>query len=135
MPTPISILVYKGDPIDAPEFRHTSLFLELPSNPVKLHVTGASGFFQFQEEPVETAEDIDIVGKIYVGDIDDPAGKAVLSIISRTPVDNSDRSWNCQNWVGDALKRLSERRLITDADRSKAIDAMVEVLLDAPDEA
>ena len=60
---------------------------------------------------------------------------AIESAIKFTPIDNSDPSWNCQNWVGDALKKLSDRQWITNGAFSEAIDAMGEVVVDAPDEA
>ncbi len=136
MAASLSIIVYKGSPIDASEFRHTSLFLEFPDTTTLLiHVTGASGFFQAEvtpgEEPTKSKK---FIKKIPVGTIMGQAKTAIESTIKVTPINNSDRSWNCQNWVGDALKKLSDRQWITSDARSEAIDAMAEIIVDAPDE-
>ncbi|OXV10819.1 hypothetical protein Egran_01417 [Elaphomyces granulatus] len=137
MAASLSIVIYKGSPIDASEFRHTALFLEFPeATTLLIHVTGASGFFQAEvrpgEEPTRSKK---FIKKIFVGTITGQTKTAIESTIKFTPIDNSDRSWNCQNWVGDALKKLSDRQWITGGAFSKAIDAMVEVIIDAPDEA
>ncbi len=72
--------------------------------------------------------------KSSVGDIQGQGKAAIESTIKSTPVNNSDRSWNCQNWIGDALKKLSDQPWITNDPRSKAIDAMAEVIVYAPDD-
>jgi hypothetical protein len=136
MAVSLSIIVYKGSPIDAPEYRHTALFLEFPDTTTLLvHVTGASGFFQPEVKPGENpTKSKGFIKKIHVGSIQGQTKAVIESTIKVTPVNNSDRSWNCQHWVGDALKRLSDRQWITSDARSKAIDAMAEVISDAPDE-
>lgn len=137
MAASLSIIIYKGSPIDASEFRHTALFLEF-SDAITLliHVTGSSGFFQAEvrpgEEPTRSKK---FIKKITVGTIMGQTKAAIESAIKFTPIDNSDPSWNCQNWVGDALKKLSDRQWITNGAFSEAIDAMGEVVVDAPDEA
>ncbi|KAL9131432.1 MAG: hypothetical protein Q9217_000646 [Psora testacea] len=115
MAASLSIIVYKGSPIDASKYRHTALFLEFPETTTTLlHVTGASGFFQAEakagEDPSKSKK---FVKKILVGQIQGQAKTAIESTIQLTPVNNLDRSWNCQTWVGDALKKLSDRRWIT----------------------
>jgi len=135
MATSLSIIVYKGSPVDASEYRHTALFLELPdTTTLLLHLTGASGFFQTDVKPGETpSKSKRFIEKIPVGKIQGQTKAAIESIIKVTPIKNSDRSWNCQNWIGDALKKLSDRQWITSDARSKAIDAMAKVIVDAPD--
>lgn len=136
MATSLSIIIYKGSPIDASKYRHTALLLEFPDKTTRLlHVTGASGFFQTEvksgEDPSKSKK---FVKKILVGKIQGQEKAAIQSTITSTPVKNSDRSWNCQNWIGDALKKLSDLRWITINARSEAIDAMADVVIDAPDE-
>jgi len=132
----LSIIAYRGSPVDAPEFRHTALFIEFPNNEtLLLHITGASGFFATEsksgEEPTRSNK---FIKKISVGVIQGQERANIESTIKATPIKNLDRSWNCQNWIGDALKRLSDQRWITPEARSAAIDAMAEVIIDAPDE-
>ena len=135
MATSLSIIVYKGSPIDASKYRHTALFLEFPDTTnLLIHVTGASGFFQAEvksgENPTKSKK---FVKKISVGKIQGQTKVAIESAIKVTPINNSDRSWNCHHWIGDALKKLSDRRWITSDSRSKAIDDMAEEVTNAPD--
>lgn len=44
---------------------------------------------------------------------------------------NSDRDWNCQNWVGDALTELVKIGCLTKEERAAAISKMVETILEA----
>ena len=136
MTASLSIIVYKGSPIDASKYRHTALFLEFPdTTTLLLHVTGASGFFQAEvksdEDPSKSKK---FVQKILVGEIQKHEKVGIESTIISTPVNNSDCSWNCQNWIDDALKKLSDRQWITSDAHSKAIDAMAEVIVEAPDD-
>ncbi len=136
MAASLSIILYKGSPIDASKYRHTVLFVEFPDNTtLLLHVIGASGFFEAEvkrgEDPFKSQK---FVKQIPVGTIQGQGKVAIESEIKSTPIDNSDPSWNCQSWIGDALKKLSDSGWITSDARSNAIDAMAEVLVDAPDE-
>lgn len=42
--------------------------------------------------------------------------------------------WNSQNWVGDALGRLVTAGYLDTKDRDRALDEMVDVVLEAKDE-
>lgn len=44
---------------------------------------------------------------------------------------NSDRDWNCQNWVGEALTDLVKIGYLTKEERGAAIGKMVETILEA----
>ena len=136
MAASISIIIYKGSPIDGSKYRHTALFLESPdTTTLLLHVTGASGFFQAEVKPgKDPSQSKKFVEKILVGKIQGQGKDAIESAIQSTPVNNSDPSWNCQNWVGDVLEKLSDRGWITNDACSKAIDAMAEIIVDAPDD-
>lgn len=136
MSASLSIIVYKGEPIDAPDYRHTALFLDTPGNEsVLLHVVGGAGFFQPQivakDDP---AASVKFVSKIEVAKIHGQSKDSLQSTIMATPVKNTDRFWNCQHWVGDALLVLSKTGWISSAARKKAVDDMVDVIVDAPDE-
>jgi hypothetical protein len=46
----------------------------------------------------------------------------------------SNRDWNCQNWVGEALSGLVAVGAVTVEQRGLAIGAMTDVILEAEDE-
>lgn len=136
MAVPLSIIVYKGSPIDASKYRHAAILLDFPdTSPLLLHVAGANGFFQaevkLEEDPSKSKK---FVMKIPVGEIQGQKKVAIESTIKSVVINNSDLSWNCQNWIGDALKKLSDQQWITSDARFKAMDAMAEVIVDAPDD-
>ena len=83
------------------------------------------------EDPTKSQK---FVGRIAVAEIHGQTKNAIQSRIMATPIENSDRSWNCQHWVGDALLRLSNVGWITTAARKAAVDTMAGVVTDAPDE-
>ncbi len=136
MSAALRIIVYKGSPVDASEFRHTALFLEFPDkSTLMIHVIGPNQFYQTEvKSGVDPAYSKKFIKKISVGTIQGQTKAAIESRIKATPVKNSDRSWNCQHWIGDALKRLADQKWISGGARSAAIDAMAEVIADAPDE-
>lgn len=135
MAVSLSIIIYKGSPIDASQYRHTALFLEVPNtSPLLLHITGATGFFQAEvklgEDPSKSKK---FVMKIPVGEIQGEK-TAIESTIKSVVINNTDRSWNCQNWIGDTLEKLSDQQWIPSDACFKAIDAMAGVIVDAPDD-
>ena len=144
------ILVYVGAVLDYPEYRHTALFFESPTESTTgsttasttasttlMHVTGAHGFFQFEEVDGYIADQSRTLAKrILVANLPDTLSAASLSaIISNTPVRNrrEDADWNCQNWVGDALTRLVSYGHLDASQREAAIDKMVDACLEAKD--
>ncbi len=136
MSASLSIIVYKGSPVDAPDLRHTALFLDFPgSNSLLLHIVGTSGIFQPQvkqnEDPSKSQK---FVRKIAVAKIQGRSRNDLQSRIMATPIKNSDKSWNCQHWIGDALVRLSNPGWISSSAREAAVDTMADVVTDAPDE-
>lgn len=135
MEASLSIVVYKGEPIDASEYRHTALFLEFSDETSTLiDVIGASGFFGVDvREDQDPAVSAELITKITVGKINGQAKDSIQSAIKDTPIKNSDRSWNCQHWVGDALTRLSDRQWITTNERAQAVNAMAGIVVDAPE--
>lgn len=136
MAVALSIVIYKGSPIDSAMYRHTVLFLEFPDTTTMLfHITGASGLFQSEARPGgNPLKSKKFADKIPVGKIHGQEKDVIESTIQSIGVNNSDLSWNCQNWVGDALKTLSYKGWITNEARSNAIDSMAEIIVDAPDD-
>ncbi|OBT85195.1 hypothetical protein VE02_05687 [Pseudogymnoascus sp. 03VT05] len=101
------------------------------------HVCGAASFFEFEERwneahPQEGKffERIIFVMTMRTA-VDD---MTIRNTLRQTPVNNKERSWNCQTWIGDGLKRLQDAKLLREANTVSAADQMVDVLLEAPDE-
>ncbi|CAI7644862.1 unnamed protein product [Penicillium glandicola] len=121
------ILVFRGDPLDYTKFRHAALHFEFPNGTTcAMHVEGAPGIFEFV--PLDNyypEKSRSLVKKIPVVELPDWVDEVSFKgLISRTPVNNGELDWNCQNWVGDALARM----------RALAIGLMIDVCLEAQDE-
>ncbi|KAF9883811.1 hypothetical protein FE257_002800, partial [Aspergillus nanangensis] len=139
------ILVYEGSPLDLSEYRHTALHFEYSSRPQSnppnpntstMHVVGTQGLFEFQEDiDQDPSDDGDVLARmIPVGDIPGAVSAvAIKKAVAATPVKNGrmDLEWNCQNWVGDALAQMVENGFIGEDQRGEAIDAMLDVCLEA----
>lgn len=139
MPTQVWILVYKGDPIDYTEYRHTGLFLQWPDATTSLlHVRGTQGIFEFEtRENYDAEQSRALEHKIFVSQIPDSISKELIkSVVSNTPAKNGprDRDWNCQSWVADALTRMVNSRHMDIDTRSEALDKMTDAILEATDE-
>ncbi|RVD89359.1 uncharacterized protein DFL_000372 [Arthrobotrys flagrans] len=133
----ISIAVFKGDPLDYTSCRHTGLVLEYDDQQLLLHVKGAHGFFEFEEavrrKPVEESERLALDGIIHVARIPAKDMDMFRAVVANTNVNNRERGWNCQNFVGDALRKVEEAHLISKEEFDEAIDKMATVLLEATD--
>jgi|SRR5271155_6051877 len=132
----LSIIVYRGDPVDLQKTRHTALFVTFADNStVLIHVAGAAGFFSIEQMPQAQPRNSNNFEKdIPVATIKGKTKAQVQSTIAATPANNSTHDWDCQKWVGDALTRLSNLGWITSQAKSDGISKMVDVLLEAKDE-
>ena len=134
MPTQISLLVYKGVPVDFSQYRHTALHVLHSEDEYDwLHVVGAHPFFNFQKDPQNPIPESPVAW-IPVCTAPDSITRAMIHFACMsTPVrnGNGDRDWNCQNWVGEALSGLVDIGCVTKQERSAAIGKMVEIILDA----
>ncbi|KAK4871393.1 hypothetical protein LT330_000630 [Penicillium expansum] len=134
MPTKISLLVYKGVPVDFSKYRHTALHALYSDGQYDwLHAVGAHPLFKFQKDPENPMSEPPIAW-IPVCTAPDSATKAkIIFACACTSVrnSNSDRDWNCQNWVGDALTELVKIGCLTKEERAEAIGKMVETILEA----
>lgn len=140
MSTTMFILVFVGDPLDCPEYRHTALFFEFPNGSASaMHVEGGHGFFEFQaldNYHPEQEQSRQLARKIDVATLDPSVEEAsIRGVISRTLAKNGpmDADWNCQSWVADALARMVKNRLLDQSQRAFAIDRMTDVCLEAAD--
>ncbi|KAJ5130467.1 uncharacterized protein N7515_006506 [Penicillium bovifimosum] len=134
MTTQISILVYKGVPVDFTKYRHTALHAQYPTGESDwLHVVGAHPFFKFQKDSQNPSSEPPIAS-IPVSTAPESVSKFVIHMAcASTPVRNRnrDRDWNCQNWVGEALAELVKVGCLTEEERRLAIGEMVEIILEA----
>ncbi|KAL4868978.1 hypothetical protein BDV12DRAFT_196778 [Aspergillus spectabilis] len=133
------ILIYKGEPLDYAEYRHTALYFHFASSTrTILHIIGCPGLFRFvKSSNIDPATVGDLAKVIPVAEIPTSIGEeAICQTVERTPIRNGrdDLDWNCQNWVGDALRRLVERGWIENETRGAAIDKMADTCLEAGDE-
>ncbi|KAJ5293754.1 hypothetical protein PENANT_c002G09753 [Penicillium antarcticum] len=139
MPTQLSILVYKGIPVDFPKYRHTALhalYNKDTGDNEWLHVVGAHPFFKFQKDPQNPISEEPIVW-IPVCTVPESVTRAMIhAACSRTAVRNepSNWDWNCQNWVGEALAGLVDVEAVSEEQRGLAIGVMADVILEAEDE-
>lgn len=54
--------------------------------------------------------------------------------MSGVPIDNSNREFNCQHWVAEALRQLTDKKLITPEVAGRGLDAMTDATFEAEDE-
>ncbi|KAJ5749202.1 uncharacterized protein N7511_010898 [Penicillium nucicola] len=133
----LSILVYKGTPIDFPRYRHTALHALYTKNDYEwLHVVAAHPFFKFQKDRHNPISE-EPIAWIPVCTVPEAVTRAMIhAACSRTTVRNepTDRDWNGQNWVGEALAELVDVGALSFEQRSLAIGVMTDVILEAEDE-
>lgn len=134
MEATLSIVVFKGDPIDIQSNRHTALFVEMKDgSSLLVHIVGAVGMFAKEvQENVEPTKSQKFLRKIHVAKLLGKTRGQIRSQLSSTPI-QSGRDWNCQNWVGDTLREISDKAWIKGHDRSSAIQKMVDLVMEAPE--
>lgn len=106
----VNIVVHRGHPVDAPQYRHTVLWLEFAdqSPSLMVHIVGNPGKFKFQSRPsLKIEEGFLFWKKVEVGYLRDAATPAqIVAFLLRVPIDNIDLNFDCQKWVQLALKML-----------------------------
>ncbi|KAL2863141.1 Pyruvate/Phosphoenolpyruvate kinase-like domain-containing protein [Aspergillus lucknowensis] len=127
------------EPLDYTEYRHTALYFHFASSARSImHIIGCPGLFRFAHNiNIDPSYLGDLAKVVPVTEIPTSIGEdSICQTVSRTPIRNGrlDLDWNCQNWVGDALKRLVERGWITVEQRGNAIDKMADACLEASDD-
>ncbi|KFY81752.1 hypothetical protein V500_11133 [Pseudogymnoascus sp. VKM F-4518 (FW-2643)] len=134
----IRIAVYKSEPLDYQKFRHVALWFAFDNgaDKVVIHITGPN-----QGYKIEVRENYDPAGSrlfqkwVEVGWTKTNLTKSQLvAFVSRTPIDNVSRGFNCQMWVGEALKVLAQGGYIEQAEYLGAVDTMIDITMEAKDE-
>ena len=135
----ISIIVFKGEPLDYQQYRHTSLHVSLPDeqDPFVAHTVGLPGEYEFQiREPYDSTKSQGIVRTVRVGDSLAAIKRAhMVEILRAVPVRNWDAEFNCQIWVEAALRRLRDLRVLSGEAYADGVDGMVDAIAEAEEEA
>ena len=106
----ISIIVNKRDPLDYPEHRHASIWIQFGdgSPATCVHIVGPPGEFKFEaRETTDSTKAATFAKRIDVGDLKEPlTSRQIIAWLKKVPIRNADREFNCQTWVERALKLL-----------------------------
>lgn len=139
MPATLTIVIFRGDPVDWAMYRHTALHVKhLDGQDQILHVTGAHPFFEYSPQfatPADTGLKIEAL--IPVSNPPDEITRAMIeNACVQTPVRNDPfhQDWNCHNWIGEALTKLVAIGCLSEEQRSQGITRMVDVCLEAEEE-
>lgn len=134
----ISIAVFKGDPVDCPRYRHTSLFVTFAGKDLSLivHVVGPPGEFEFDTQVgYDPSQDLSLAKLVEVGPLSvESTRDQITQILRRVSIENEDHEFNCQTWVEGALKKFRELGMLTSALYAQGLDDMVDVIAEAKDE-
>lgn len=135
--TGIKIFVYRGlTGKDYKKSRHASLFFH-PIDEIAgtmLHAAGLPLAFAVETKPAyDPLVSATLAGEAPVGQAERDI-TALVNIARQAPVNNMESGWNCQNWVGDALRFLVNAGVISASERSDALDKMADIILEAADD-
>ncbi|KAI0436884.1 hypothetical protein F4803DRAFT_540656 [Xylaria telfairii] len=138
----LSIIIFVGDPVDAPHYRRTGLLIQQLSPEATvihqkyLQVIGTAGSFLRDEstDSDPTSSEL-LAGRVTVATIpvSGPSDNRLRDAIWSTAVNNDETDWNCQNWVGDALYSCTQAGLVSSDETEAAIDGMADLILQARD--
>ncbi|KAJ5965651.1 hypothetical protein N7481_012365 [Penicillium waksmanii] len=114
-----------------------------PSSEVKsslMEITGSPGFFNFAEHinsdiPISSTGTSNPRNPRLLNKRRTPPALRLITSETPIPIDIAEEmDWNAQNWVGDALDRLVKAGYLDTEDRDRALDEMVDAVLEAKDE-
>lgn len=146
-PMCVSILVFKGEPLDYQRHRHTALsfrplFVENPDgsagNTLVVHITGPPGELGFQVwDKYDASQDLGrtLVKDVLVGTLRKETTKSeVVQLLAGVPIENSDREFNCQTWVEKGMRLLREMEWLSEEEVEQGLDCMIDCILEAEEE-
>lgn len=137
------ILVYRGDPTDDPEDRHTALFvtdqdinydnLNQRSRNSMIHAIGEPGYFQVEERQNirNPAASRSFLQAVFVETFYMSSDRGLQEWILQTRVQNDIDAypeWNCQTFVTDALTHLLNNQLLNGDSYTNATSGMFTAL-------
>ena len=133
----ISIIIYKGSPLDYPQYRHTAIWLRFEDGSPSLlvHVVGPSGGFEFESKrSSDPSESQRFAKRIDIGYLTiDMTPAQIVQVLQRVPINNRDREFNCQTWVEDALSRFKHARGLSTELYDRGVNGMVDAIDEAED--
>ncbi|OOF97036.1 hypothetical protein ASPCADRAFT_128742 [Aspergillus carbonarius ITEM 5010] len=115
MPISLSVLVFRGDPVDSMEYCHAGIYLEYGDGKQStMHIVGAPRVFHFEEEVErDLAKSDRLERQILVTTLHKSFSRAMIQgVCSKTRVKNDGSEWNCQHWVGDVLTELMKLEVL-----------------------
>lgn len=134
----VSIQIYRGDPLDYPRFRHTSLFLKFANQdpPTLIHVVGPIGEIEFTtQEGYDPSQAQSLARSVDVGCLSVQASRVqLIQLLRAVPVQNHDREFICQTWAEAAIRVLRDRGVLAGDLYTRGLDDMVNAIAEVEDE-
>ncbi|KAI7364197.1 hypothetical protein KC354_g5885 [Hortaea werneckii] len=135
----ISVVVYRGEPLDYPHYRHTALWIRFrddESFPYLAHIVGSPRDYKFETRQSEDpTRSLLFARLISVGWLSATWTPSVLEqLFPSIPINNRDIEFNCQTWVERALKLLRDSAALTPAEYDLGVNGMVDAIAEAEDE-
>lgn len=132
----VSAIVFKQpEKSDYQKLRHTALWFEPVGGgtTVFCNATGEQGAFAFEKRenynPLNAAK---YAGRVKVGTMRKAMTYLDLERKMRSvPCRNEDEEFNCQNWVDDAVKKLSQDGYLTNEEYEVSMSEMIDITMKA----
>ncbi|KAK3054505.1 hypothetical protein LTS18_011980, partial [Coniosporium uncinatum] len=132
-----SIAVCEGDPWTTKSTATPPFFFDFTtaSPRVVIHVIGPSmGYYVQVRDNYDPTQSRTLATEVQVGWLTIAMTKAhLVLLVSQNYLDNSSQEFSCQTWVGAVLKRLREMGYLSQKNRSKGVNGMVDATLEAED--
>lgn len=96
-------------------------------------VSGAHGFFTYEKTSTSEEEfslTPGLLRQISVSSLTLHQAGELDHVCEVTPVNNRERGWNCQSWIGDVLQRAVEGGVLRKHDVDGAVEALADCLLE-----
>lgn len=134
----ISIVIYKGRPLDYQKYRHTSLYFEFENLEPSaiIHVVGPKKQYIFEcRDGYDPTQSSSLAKIVALGPLSVQANRdRLVQILQTVPIRNRDWEFDCQQWVEAALSRLRELGMLTSEAYTRGLDGMVDAISEAQDE-
>ena len=134
----VSIIIYRGEPLDYSKYRHTSIWLQFHdgSPALLVHIVGPAGEFELQTRNVANpGESAKFVKKVEVGNMTAfMTSNQAVELLKGVPIDPTDRESKCQTWVEGALKVLKNAGYLSGDMYDAGLSGMVDAIAEAEDE-
>lgn len=132
----ISIVIYIGHPVDAPQYRHAVLWFRFADHSPSLmaHLVGNPGEFKFQCRPsFDPRRSNEFAKEVDMGDLEVAAKPSeIVELLRRVQiVQNSKSEFNCQTWVEYALRKLQEANYLMEAVCNQGLEGLVAAVAEA----